>query len=171
MKNINNKTDIKQSGIMKKLYYIPIFLLFIVLISCCGCTDQEPTASSELLTINSIQDIDLLLEKSPVLIEIGAQRCPACREQKPIIDELASEYGDQIQFVHIDSDKQQQLAGYFNIYYIPDTIIIIEKDNNGYNYVTRYGTQTYNSQDAMMVGSVTRNELEVTIQHALRLRG
>ena len=150
-----------------------ILLFLTVLISLCGCVDQEPVtpaASNELITVNSTQDIDLLLQENPVFIKIGAQRCPSCREQEPIITELIAQYGNQVKFVYIDSDTQSQLATQFNVYYIPDMTMIVKKDSKGYNYVTRYGTQTYDRQEAMMIGLTPKEVLEVPIKQAIKLR-
>ncbi|MCD4844188.1 MAG: thioredoxin family protein [Methanosarcinales archaeon] len=159
---------------MIKQYGVLIIIIFLtVLISLCGCVDQEPVtsaASNELITVNSTQDIDLLLQQSPVFIKIGAQRCPSCREQEPIITELIAQYGNQVKFVYIDSDKQSQLATQFNVYYIPDMTIIVKKDSKGYNYVTRYGTQTYNRQEAVIFGFTPKEVLEVPIKQAIKLR-
>jgi thiol-disulfide isomerase/thioredoxin len=158
---------------MIKQYGVLLIVFLAVLISLCGCVDQEPVipvTSNELITVNSTQDIDLLLQQSPVFIEIGAQRCPSCREQEPIITELIALYGNQVKFVYIDSDKQPQLATQFNVYYIPDMTVIVKKDSKGYNYVTRYGTQTYDRREAMMIGFTPKEVLEVPIKQAIKLR-
>jgi len=158
---------------MIKQYGVLLIVFLTVLISLCGCVDQEPVtsaASSELITVNSTQDIDLLLQQSPVLIKIGAQRCPSCRKQEPIITELIALYGNQVKFIYIDSDKQSQLATQFNVHYIPDMTVIAKKDSKGYNYVSRYGIQTYNRQEAMMIGLTPKEVLEVPIKQAIKLR-
>ncbi|MEA3294406.1 MAG: thioredoxin family protein [Euryarchaeota archaeon] len=158
---------------MIKQYGVLLIVFLTVLISLCGCVDQEPVTpviSNELITVNSTQDIDLLLQQSPVFIEIGAQRCPSCREQEPIITELIALYGNQVKFVYIDSDKQSQLATQFNVYYIPDMTVIVKKDSKGYNYVTRYGTQTYDRREAMMIGFTPKEVLEVPIKQAIKLK-
>ncbi len=154
---------------MKNLIIITSLLLAAALLSS-GCTDQETGPRADLLTVNSTNEIETLLEKGPVFIEMGAGWCPGCVEQKPIVEELATEYGDQVAFVYINTDKQPQLSNYFNVYYIPDMTMIVSSDNGKFTYLTRWGTLTNDRHEAMMVGPTSKSVLEVTIQDALRLR-
>ena len=155
---------------MKNLIIITSLLLAAALLSS-GCTDQDTAPRVELLTVNSFEEINAMLETKPVFIDVGADRCPSCVKQKPIVEELAAEYGDQVAFVYINTDKQPQLSNYFNVYYIPDMTMIVSSDNDKFTYLTRWGTLTNDRQEAMMVGPTSKNVLEVTIQDALRLRG
>ncbi len=155
---------------MKNLIIITSLLLAAALLSS-GCTDQDTSPRVELLTVNSFEEINAMLETKPVFIDVGADRCPGCVKQKPIVEELAAEYGDQVAFVYINTDKQPQLSNYFNVYYIPDMTMIVSSDNGKFTYLTRWGTLTNDRQEAMMVGPTSKNVLEVTIQDALRLRG
>ncbi len=47
--------------------------------------------------------------------------------------------------------------------------VIVKKDSKGYNYVTRYGTQTYDRREAMMIGFTPKEVLEVPIKQAIKL--
>ncbi|MBW6519011.1 MAG: hypothetical protein K0A89_10995 [ANME-2 cluster archaeon] len=154
---------------LTNLFIITSLFLAAVLLSS-GCTDRETGQGAELLTVNSTSDIETLLEKGPVFIEIGAGWCPSCVEQKPIVEELASKYEDRMAFVYIDTEKQPQLSNYFGVYYIPDLTMIVSSDNGKFTYLTRLGTLTNDRQEAMMVGLTSKKVLEVTIQDALRLR-
>ncbi|MCG7850253.1 MAG: thioredoxin family protein [ANME-2 cluster archaeon] len=155
---------------MKNLIIITSLLLAAALLTS-GCTDQETGPRADLLTVNSTNEIETLLENGPVFIDIGADRCPSCVEQKPIVEELAAEYGGQVAFVYINTDKQPQLSNYFNVYYIPDMTMIVSSDNGKFTYLTRWGTLTNDRQEAMIFGLTPKSVLEVTIQDALRLRG
>jgi len=155
---------------MKNLIIITSLLLATALLSS-GCTDQETGPRADLLTVNSTNEIEILLEKGPVFIDMGADRCPSCVEQKPIVEELAAEYGDKVAFIYIDIEKQSQLAQHFKFYFIPDMTMIVSSDNGKFTYLTRFGTLTNDRQEAMMVGPTSKGVLEVTIQDALRLRG
>ncbi|MCL7416086.1 MAG: thioredoxin family protein [ANME-2 cluster archaeon] len=154
---------------MKNLIIITSLLLAAALLGS-GCTDQDPAQRAELLTVNSLEEIEVMLQTRPVFIEMGAGWCPSCVEQKPIVEELAAEYGDQVAFVYIDTDKQSQLAQHFNVYYIPDLSMIVSSKNGTFNYITRQGTLTGERQEAMMVGLTSKNVLEVIIQDTLKLR-
>ncbi len=147
------------------------FLLLAVMISFSGCTDNSTTHQSELVTVNSIEEIDAMLETAPVFIELGrgGGLCPSCVEQKPVLEELAAEYDGKVHFVYIDIDKQHQLAAKFNVYFIPDMFVIARSDNGTYKYV-QHGTLTTNSEQAKMIGFTPKGPLEITILDALRLR-
>ena len=155
---------------MKNLIIIISLLLAAVLLGS-GCTDQDPAPKAELLTVNSLEEIEALLETKPVFIEMGAGWCPSCVEQKPIVEELAAEYGGLVAFVYIDTDKQPKLSEHFKIYYIPDLTMIVSSDNGQFTYVTSQGKPTNDRQEAMMVGLTSKDVLEVIIQDAIKLRG
>jgi len=144
-------------------------LLLAVMIALSGCTDNSTVPKSELATVNSIEEIDAMLESAPVFIELGASRCPACVQQKPVVEELAAKYEGKVHFVYIDTDKQNQLASKFNVYYIPDIFVIARSDNGIYKYV-QHGTLTTSCEQAKMIGFTPEGPLEITIMDALRLR-
>jgi len=154
---------------MKNRITILTLLLLAVMISFSGCTDNSTAQKPELATVNSIEEIDAMLESAPVFIEMGADRCPACVQQKPIVEELAAKYEGKVHFVYIDVNKQNQLAAKFNVYPIPDMFIIARSDNGTYKYV-QYGTLTTNCEQAKMLGFTPKGPLEITILDALRLR-
>ncbi len=154
---------------MKNRITILPFLLLALMISFSGCTDNSTAQKPELTTVNSIEEIDAMLESAPVFIELGAGRCPACVLQKPIVEELAAKYDGKVHFVYIDVDKQNQLAAKFNVYYIPDIFIIARSDNGTYKYVLN-GNLTTNYEQAKMIGFTPKGPLEITILDALRLR-
>jgi thiol-disulfide isomerase/thioredoxin len=154
---------------MKNRISILTLLLLAVLISFSGCTDSSTAQKSELATVNSIEEIDAMLESAPVFIEMGADRCPACVLQKPVVEELAVKYDGKVHFVYIDVNKQNQLAAKFNVYPIPDMFVIAKSDNGIYKYV-QHGTLTTNCEQAKMIGFTPKGPLEIIILDALRLR-
>ena len=154
---------------MRKMIIILTLLLLAVMITFSGCTDSSTAQNPELATVNSIEEIDAMLESAPVFIELGASRCPACLQQKLVVEELAAKYEGKVHFVYIDTDKQNQLSSKFNVYYIPDIFVIAKSDNGTYKYV-QHGTLTTNREQAKMIGFTPRDPLEITIMDALRLR-
>ena len=154
---------------MRNRITILTLLLLAVMISFSGCTDGSTTQKSELATVNSIEEIDAMLENAPVFIEMGADRCPSCVKQKPVVDELAAKYDGRVHFVYIDTDKQNQLAAKFNVHFIPDMFIIARSDNGTYKYV-QHGTLTTNCEQAKMIGFTPEGPLEIAVLDALRLR-
>jgi len=156
---------------MKNRITILPFLLLALMISFSGCTDNSTVQKPELTTVNSIEEIDAMLESAPVFIELGrgGGLCPACVLQKPVLEELVAKYDGKVHFVYIDVDKQNQLAAKFNVYYIPDMFVIARSDNGTYKYVLN-GNLTTNSEQAKMIGFTPNGPLEITILDALRLR-
>ena len=55
----------------------------------------------------------------PCLIDFYADWCAPCRMTAPILEELAKEYGDQINIYKIDTQAEQELAMIFGIQSIP----------------------------------------------------
>jgi thiol-disulfide isomerase/thioredoxin len=171
---------------MIKQYGVLLIVFLTVLISLCGCVDQEPATepatNNELMTVNSTQDIDLLLQEGPVFIMIGRVThpvCPPCIETKPIIEQLAVEYSDRIKFIFI-STKQRQLVSQFYVASIPAYFMLVKSENNTIIFINKYGKLTSNPSEALMHPSysgqpvphldkeLTKKDLEMTIQHALR---
>lgn len=60
----------------------------------------------------------------PKLWDFFATWCPPCKQQAPIIEELAAEYKGQIEILSIDTDKEKELARRFNIQAIPTLVFL-----------------------------------------------
>ncbi len=156
---------------MKNRITILPFLLLALMISFSGCTDNSTAQKSELATVNSIEEIDAMLESAPVFIMVGSVNCPACTKEKPVVEDLAAEYKDRVWFVYIDYDQQPQLKKrYYGQYGMPDMHIIVKSENERYFYVSRYGEITDNRYQAIMLGALPKGVLEVNIQNALKFR-
>ena len=72
------------------------------------------------------ENFNEVVEKNPILvIDFWAPWCGPCRQFAPIYEEVASEYPD-IAFGKVNTEEQQELAGYFQIQSIPTVMIIRE---------------------------------------------
>ncbi len=62
--------------------------------------------------------------KKPAIIDFYADWCGPCKKVAPIMDELAEEYGEDIDIYKVDTEEQKQLAGMFGIRSIPSILFI-----------------------------------------------
>ena len=78
-------------------------------------------ASSSILAINSEKEFGekVLGAKKPTVVEFHAAWCAACREMKPIFEDVAKELGDKYIFADVDVDKAGSVAQKYDITGIP----------------------------------------------------
>jgi thioredoxin len=60
----------------------------------------------------------------PCLIDFYADWCAPCRITAPILEELAKEYGNRINFYKIDTEKERELAAVFGIQSLPSFLFV-----------------------------------------------
>ncbi len=65
----------------------------------------------------------VLQSPKPVLVDFWATWCKPCLMVAPIIDELAEEYGDRVDFVKLDVDNNVKTAASYAIRSIPTLLI------------------------------------------------
>ena len=62
---------------------------------------------------------EVLHSQSPVLVDFSATWCGPCKRLEPIVDQIATEYGDRIKVVKVDVDEARQTAARFAILSVP----------------------------------------------------
>lgn len=65
----------------------------------------------------------VLQSKVPVLVDFWAPWCGPCRMIAPIVDELATEYGEKIRCVKLNTDESPNTASEYGIRSIPTVLV------------------------------------------------
>lgn len=63
----------------------------------------------------------------PCIIDFYASWCGPCKTTAPILDKLAKEYGEKVDFYKVDTDKEQKLSMVMQIQYLPTIYFISDK--------------------------------------------
>lgn len=83
-----------------------------------GSTADSRTASETTSSAGATQG------NKPRLLSFGAGWCVPCRMMEPVRNQLRAEYGDQLELVHYDVDRNQEMARKYNIKLIPTLIFL-----------------------------------------------
>ena len=84
---------------------------------------------------------EVLNSPIPVLVDFWAEWCGPCKIVSPIVEELATEYGDKLKVGKLNVDENQQVSGTYNIMSIPTLLIF----KNGEPIKSMIGAQSKQS--------------------------
>lgn len=60
----------------------------------------------------------------PIIVDFWANWCMPCKVTKPILEKLAKEYGDKVEFLPIDADQSRDVLEHFKVIGIPTVLTI-----------------------------------------------
>ncbi|AKB84551.1 co-chaperone YbbN [Methanococcoides methylutens] len=160
-----------------KIFFLVIVVAAAVLTA--GCvSDVTPVDNADLtvsseraaILVTDQQQIDDALEDGPVLLKIGAEWCPPCRQLDPVIDELALDYEGRASVMYIDTEISPELGARFNVYSIPDTTVIVDIEDDDYVFMRYDGIREQNRDRARIIGYMEKGTFETILDHAIEGR-
>lgn len=117
-----------------------------------------------------MQSIDAALASGPVFLEFYTENCGYCKQQKPILDELKSEYPG-VTFMEVDANANTALANAFGVRGVPQMDVIVKRNADGsYVYATLGGSTTGDRMGSRIIGFTEKSKLKVAIDAALGAR-
>jgi thioredoxin 1 len=86
------------------------------------------TAATVALLNVATFDEEIATSAVPVLFEFWAEWCPPCKLLAPILDELATDFGDGLRVRKVNVDEQPNLAARFDLMAVPTILLFVDDE-------------------------------------------
>ncbi len=105
------------------LFIAIIFALFFY-----SCNNNEPKQAKD--EKSSAEEYEFTYNDNAIinLFELGSSTCVPCKQMKSVLEAIDKKYGEQINIIFIDVNKEKNAANDFGIRLIPTQIF---QDNEG----------------------------------------
>jgi thioredoxin 1 len=84
----------------------------------------------------------LATSEKPILIDFWASWCVPCVITKPILEKLAKEYAEQVDFISINADESQEVLKHYSVFGIP-TVIAFQNNHEVTRVIGAKNEKTY----------------------------
>ena len=79
---------------------------------------------SNAIDINdSTFEAEVLNSDKPVVVDFSATWCGPCRKLCPVLDDIATEFGDKVKFVKVNTDENLKTAKDYAISGLPSLLV------------------------------------------------
>ena len=69
-------------------------------------------------------EAEVINSQTPVLVDFSAAWCGPCKQLKPIVTELASEFSGRLKVAHVDVEQARQYAMKYGVMSVPTVLYI-----------------------------------------------
>ncbi len=76
-----------------------------------------------------------LTSGKPVLVDFGANSCLPCRQMRPVLKEVSTEYSEKARVLVIDAYKNQNLAQEYKVFMLPTLVFFDSKGKEAFRNV------------------------------------
>ena len=91
----------------------------------------EPKIEPGIIDLNDSNFDQIISAETPTLVDFWAEWCGPCKQLGPTVEEVASEYSEQIKVCNMDVDSSRDIAAKYRILSIPTLIIFKEGEPSG----------------------------------------
>ncbi|HUF00489.1 MAG TPA: thioredoxin [Anaerolineales bacterium] len=95
----------------------------------------------------------------PVIVDFWATWCMPCTTTKPILEKLAEEYTDRVEFMPINADDSREVLEHFRVFGIPTVLTL--RNGNEVGRVT--GAQNETNYRSMFEALANGREVKVPV--------